>query len=257
MIDKKLVVFLNKKVKEYNQPSFIAADPICIPHRFTRLQDIEIAGFFAAIFAWGNRTTIINKTAGLMALMDNAPYDFCRHHSSQDLKQLLHFKHRTFTPTDLLYFIEFFHMHYSQHPLLEAAFTKHMQPSDENITNALNGFYQYFFSLPHVPARTMKHIACPAKKATCKRINMYLRWMVRKDNCGVDFGIWKNIRPSQLVIPLDVHVARVAREFNLLQRPQNDWLAALELTAQMKTLNEADPARYDYALFALGVLEKF
>lgn len=257
MIDNKLVVFLNDKVKEYNQPSFIAADPICIPHRFTRLQDIEIAGFFAAIFAWGNRTTIINKTAELMALMGNAPYDFCRHHSSDDLKHLLYFKHRTFTPTDLLYFIEFFHMHYSQHLSLEAAFTKHMQPGDEDVTNALNGFYQYFFSLPHVPARTMKHIACPAKKAACKRINMYLRWMVRKDNCGVDFGLWKNIRPSQLVIPLDVHVARVAREFNLLQRPQNDWLAARELTAQMKTLNAEDPARYDYALFALGVLEKF
>lgn len=257
MMDKKLVVFLNEKVEEYNQPSFIQADPICIPHRFTQKQDIEISGFFAAIFAWGNRTTIIQKSTELMGLMDNAPYDFCRNHSSDDLKKLLHFKHRTFNPTDLLYFIEFFHMHYQQHDTLETAFTKHMQPTDADVTNALNGFYQYFFSLPDVPKRTLKHIACPAKNSACKRINMYLRWMVRQDNCGVDLGIWKKIKPSQLVIPLDVHVARVAKQFNLVNRKQHDWLAALELTQQMKKLDAKDPARYDFALFALGVLEKF
>ena len=249
--------FLDKKVDEYNQPSFILADPVCIPHLFTNKQDIEIAGFFAAIFAWGNRTTIINKSKELMLLMDNAPHAFCLHHSDNDLRKLLSFKHRTFNPTDLLYFISFFKMHYQNNISLETAFTKWMTKKDINIENALNGFYQYFFSLDDVPKRTMKHIASPAKNATCKRLNMYLRWMVRKDNCGVDLGLWKNISPSQLVIPLDVHVARVARHFKLLHRKTTDWPAALELTNEMKKLDAKDPAKYDFALFALGVLEKF
>ncbi len=257
MMDEKLVTFLNQKVKLYNRPSFIEADPICIPHRFTKLQDIEIAGFFAAIFAWGNRTTIINKATGLMAMMDDAPHDFCLNHSDSDLRKLLHFKHRTFNATDLLYFVSFFKMHYSVNASLETAFTMGMSKTDADVENALNYFYHYFFSLPEVPMRTLKHIACPAKNSACKRINMYLRWMVRKDRCGVDFGIWKNISPSQLVIPLDVHVARVARSFNILQRKQTDWLAAKELTEQMKLLNSKDPAVYDFALFALGVLERF
>ncbi|MBC7867955.1 MAG: TIGR02757 family protein [Gloeobacteraceae cyanobacterium ES-bin-316] len=256
-MDKKLVVFLNEKVKNYNRPDFIPADPICIPHRFTLKQDIEIAGFFAAIFAWGNRTTIINKTTELMGLMNNAPYNFCMNHKSNDLKRLLFFKHRTFNATDLLYFVAFFHHHYKNHSSLETAFTQGMNKTDKNVENALNGFYDYFFSLPDVPKRTLKHIACPAKNSACKRINMYLRWMVRKDNCGVDFGLWNNISPSQLIIPLDVHVARVARQFNLLTRKQTDWQAAVELNQQMKLLNEKDPARYDFALFALGVLERF
>ena len=249
--------FLDKKVDEYDQPSFILADPVCIPHLFTKKQDIEIAGFFAAIFAWGNRTTIINKSKELMQLMDNAPHNFCMHHTDNDLKKLLSFKHRTFNPTDLLYFISFFKMHYEKNISLETAFIKWMDSKDSNIENALNGFYQYFFSLDHVPKRTMKHIASPAKKATCKRLNMYVRWMVRKDKCGVDFGIWKKISPSQLVIPLDVHVARVARHFKLLNRKSTDWQAALELTDELKKFDPTDPAKYDFALFALGVLEKF
>lgn len=257
MIDEKLVAFLNQKVKLYNRPSFIEADPICIPHKFTKLQDIEISGFFAAIFAWGNRTTIINKTTELMRMMDNAPHDFCVNHSDGDLRKLLLFKHRTFNATDLLYFIAFFRIHYSEHASLEAAFTKGLSKNDADVEHALNYFYSYFFSLPDVPKRTLKHIACPAKNSACKRINMYLRWMVRKDKCGVDFGAWKNISPSQLIVPLDVHVARVARSFNLLQRKQTDWLAAKELTSQMKLLNSKDPAVYDFALFALGVLERF
>ena len=249
--------FLDKKVDEYDQPSFILADPICIPHLFSKKQDIEIAGFFTAIFAWGNRTTIINKSKELMQLMDNAPHDFCLHHSDNDLKKLLSFKHRTFNPTDLLYFIDFFKMHYSTNDSLETAFTKWMNKTDPTVENALNGFYQYFFSLEDVPKRTLKHIASPAKNSSCKRLNMYLRWMVRRDKCGVDLGLWKKISPSQLVIPLDVHVARVARHFNLLHRKNADWLAALELTNEMKKFDAADPAKYDFALFALGVLEKF
>jgi uncharacterized protein (TIGR02757 family) len=252
-----LKYFLNRKVDEYNQPSFILADPICIPHLFSKKQDIEIAGFFAAIFAWGNRTTIINKSKELMQLMDNAPYAFCLHHTDNDLKKLLGFKHRTFNPTDLLYFISFFKMHFEKNNSLETAFTKWMTQKDSNIENALNGFYQYFFSLDEVPKRTMKHIASPGKNASCKRLNMYLRWMVRNDHRGVDFGIWKNISPAQLVIPLDVHVARVARHFKLLQRKTTDWQAALELTNEMKKMDAKDPAKYDFALFALGVLEKF
>lgn len=257
LINNKLKDFLNKKVDEYDQPFFIEADPICIPHLFTQKEDIEIAGFFAAIFAWGNRTTIINKSKELMQLMDNSPYQFCLHHSPAELNALLLFKHRTFNATDLLYFIEFFKFHYSRHPSLETAFTKWMKKWDENIEQALNGFYSYFFSLDEVPKRTMKHIASPAKKATCKRLCMYLRWMVRKDKHGVDFGLWNAISPAQLIVPLDVHVARVARHFNLLVRKPTDWQAALELTAAMKTLDKKDPAKYDFALFALGVLEKF
>ena len=257
MIDKKLQDFLNKKVDEYNQPFFIVPDPICIPHLFTKKQDIEIAGFFAAIFAWGNRTTIINKSKELMMLMDNAPHEFCLHHTAADLNRLLHFKHRTFNPTDLLYFIDFFQHHYSKNESLESAFTQSLKTNDTNIENGLNGFYNYFFSLENVPKRTLKHIASPFKKASCKRLNMYLRWMVRDDKKGVDFGIWKAISPSQLIIPLDLHVARVARHFGLLNRKPTDWLAAVELTEAMKTLDKKDPAKYDFALFALGVLEKF
>ena len=257
MIQEELKIFLNKKVDQYNQPSFILADPVCIPHLFSTQQDIEIAGFFAAIFSWGNRTTIINKSMELMRLMDNQPHAFCMHHSDNDLKRLLLFKHRTFNTTDLLYFVQFFKMHYAHSATLETAFTRSMQLNDETVENALNGFYQYFFSLEEVPKRTMKHIASPAKKASCKRINMFLRWMVRRDKGGVDFGLWKNIDPSQLVIPLDLHVGRVARQFSLLQRKQTDWLSALELTAALKQLDPKDPAKYDYALFALGILEKF
>ena len=250
-----LKIFLDKKVDEYDQPFFITADPICIPHSFSKKQDIEISGFFAAIFAWGNRTTIINKSRLLMQLMDNAPHDFCLNHTDEDLKKLLTFKHRTFNPTDLLYFIEFFQQHYKKYDSLEIAFSKWMKKNDSTIENALNGFYDYFFSLPDVPKRTMKHIASPNKKASCKRLCMYLRWMVR--NGAVDFGIWKNIKPSQLIIPLDLHVSRVAKRFHLLQRNQSDWLAALELTESMRHFDDKDPAKYDFALFALGVLEKF
>jgi uncharacterized protein (TIGR02757 family) len=256
-MDKKLIDFLNKKVDEYNQPFFIEADPICVPHLFSKKQDIEIAGFFAAIFAWGNRTTIINKSKELMGLMDNAPHDFCINHTDNDLKKLLNFKHRTFNPTDVLYFVDFFQHHYSSSNSLETAFTHSIKKDDVNIENALNGFYQYFFSLENVPKRTMKHIASPAKKATCKRLSMYLRWMVRSDKNGVDFGLWKKIKPSQLIVPLDLHVARVARHFKLIDRKATDWQTAVELTNAMKVLDKNDPAKYDFALFALGVLEKF
>lgn len=249
--------FLNKKVDEYNQPFFIVDDPVSVPHLFTKKQDIEIAGFFAALFAWGNRTTIIQKSRELLSLMDNSPHDFITNAPETSLKKLMHFKHRTFTPTDLLYFMEFLRHHYQQADSLETAFTKGMSSTDQDIEGALRYFHHYFFSLEDAPPRTRKHIATPEKKSTCKRLNMYLRWMVRRDNGGVDFGIWQNISPSQLICPIDLHVARVAKRLNLLQRKQIDWQAALELTAFLRTLDKNDPSKYDFALFGLGVMEKY
>jgi uncharacterized protein (TIGR02757 family) len=256
-VNRQLKDFLDKKVEEYNTPAFIGPDPISIPHRFRKKQDIEIAGFFASIFAWGNRTTIINKATELMQLMDDAPHDYITTHTEKDLKRLLQFKHRTFNVTDLLYFILFLKYHYSKSKTLETAFSKWMDAKDINIEKALTGFHTYFFSLPDAPPRTKKHIATPERGSTCKRLNMFLRWMVRKDNCGVDFGIWTTISPSQLICPIDVHVARVAQRFNLVQRKTVDWLTALELTEQLKQFDKNDPAKYDFALFGLGVVERF
>lgn len=252
-----LKAFLDRKAEEYNKPSFIKDDPVSIPHRFTKKQDIEIAAFFAAILAWGNRTTIINKSNELMKLMDDKPHEFCLNYSDNDLKRLLHFKHRTFNATDILYFVTFFHHHYSKYNSLETAFTQNLKGADLSVENALRQFYTYFFSLEDAPARTRKHIATPDKKSTCKRLNMFLRWMVRKDKSGVDFGIWKRITPAQLICPIDVHVARVARRLGLVSRNQTDWLTALELTTQLKQLQPDDPVKYDFALFGLGVMEKF
>ncbi|HTL08018.1 MAG TPA: TIGR02757 family protein [Chitinophagaceae bacterium] len=255
--NEKLKDFLDRKAAEYNQLSFLKDDPVCIPHQFTKKQDIEIAGFFAALFAWGNRTTIINKSKELLGLMDNAPHDFCLQHSAVELQKLLSFKHRTFNATDVLYFVLFLQHHYSISDTLETAFTQWMGRHDEDTEQALNGFQQYFFSLQDAPVRTRKHIASPQKNSTCKRLNMYLRWMVRRDKKGVDFGLWRNISPAQLVCPIDVHVARVAKRFNLLQRKQLDWQAAVELTQYLRKLDAKDPVKYDFALFGLGAIEKF
>lgn len=246
--------FLDSKVDAYNRPGFIADDPICIPHRFSLAQDIEISAFFAAIFAWGHRTIIIKKASALMDLMDRAPYQFVTQHQPGDLKRLMDFKHRTFNATDLLYFIEFFQQYYAAHDSLETAFLKGGGKDKEL---SLNGFYDTFFGLEYVPARTKKHIASPAKNATCKRINMFLRWMVRRDKRGVDFGLWRKLSPADLVCPMDLHVARVARRFELLQRPATDWRAALELTEALRSFDPKDPVKYDFALFGLGVMEKF
>ena len=256
-MDTKLKDFLDKKVAAYNQPSFIQDDPISIPHSYSNKQDIEIAGLFAAIFAWGNRTIIIRKTKELMALMGNTPHDFIINHSEVDLKKLLDFKHRTFNSTDLLYFIHFLRHHYMQHASLEDAFAGGIKKEDRTTEKALDYFFNYFFSLQEAPVRTRKHIASPNKNSTCKRLNMYLRWMVRNDKNGVDFGLWKKIKPSQLVCPIDVHVARVAYRFNLLNRRQIDWHAGMELTTYLKRLDKLDPVKYDFALFGLGVVEKF
>lgn len=256
----KLKEFLDKKVEEYNQPSFIHGDPISIPHLFSKKQDIEIAGFFAAIFSWGNRTTIINKSKELMMRMDNAPFQFVVGHSQKELKGLRGFKHRTFNEDDLFYFVEFFKLHFKKHKSLETAF---FPAKGMTVEKGLINFRNNFFSSEHLK-RTEKHISSPTQKSTCKRLNMFLRWMVRNDKKGVDFGIWsertpseKNILPAELICPLDVHVARVARKLNLLHRKQNDWQAATELTEALRKLDNNDPVKYDFALFNLGVIEKF
>lgn len=246
--------FLDRKVAEYNNLSFIPLDPVSVPHLFAKKQDIEIAGFFAATFAWGNRTTVINKCRELMQLMDSSPHDFIVHHKEKDRKRFLGFCHRTFNDTDLLYFLSFLQHHYKRHGSLEEAFF----PSGiKSVEDGLNHFYSYFFSLEDVPARTKKHVASPMKNSGCKRLNMYLRWMVRDDRKGVDFGLWKSIGPSQLIVPLDLHVARVAKRFKLLSRPNSDWQSAIELTGNLREFDPKDPVKYDFALFALGVIEKF
>ena len=249
---------LDQKVKQYNHIDFIEKDPISMPHLFTKQQDIEIAAFFAAIFAWGNRTTIIQKSKELLERMDNAPFEFCTQHQPADLKKLMGFAHRTFKDTDLLYCIAFFKQHYTTQKSLETAFFIDQQSGKKikTVEAGLVHFKNYFFSLEEAPDRTKKHIASPENGSTCKRLNMFLRWMVRKDQHGVDFGLWKSISPADLIIPIDVHVARVSRAFGLIARPQIDWLTALELTDYCRTLDARDPVKYDFALFSLGVTEK-
>ena len=249
--------FLDSKVEQYNQPGFIAHDPIVIPHAFSLKQDIEIMGFWASILAWGQRKTIIAKCRELADLMDGSPYQFITGHRETDLKRFLAFKHRTFNATDTLYFIEFFRQHYSVSDTLETAFLAPGYREHETVEQCLNHFRSYFFSLPDFPLRTRKHISSPLQKSACKRLNMFLRWMVRRDDKGVDFGLWSNIRPDQLVCPADVHVERVARSLNLVSRRQSDWQMALELTRNLRQFDDLDPVKYDFALFGLGVEEKF
>jgi uncharacterized protein (TIGR02757 family) len=251
-----LRAFLDEKVLLYNTPAFIPADPISIPHRFSRQQDIEIAGLFAATLAWGNRTTIINNCTRLMRWMDDAPHEFILHHQPADLKPMLGFAHRTFNATDLLYFIEVLQTHYQQHDSLEDAFVPEDALTAPTIQPALVHFHNYFFDGEH-PGRTTKHVSTPARGSACKRLCMFLRWMVRHDSAGVDFGIWKKISPAQLVCPLDVHVARVAHRIGLTTRPAANWRTALELTDILRRWRPGDPAVYDYALFGLGMAERF
>lgn len=248
-----LKALLDKKVQQYNTPDFIESDPISVPHSFTLKQDREIMGFFAAIFAWGQRKTIIKKSLELAERMDNAPFQFIKNHSEQDLKQLLGFKHRTFNDTDLLYVIDFMKRHYAQAESLETAFSP---DGRYGVEEALIHFQAYFFESPDAPRRTRKHIPSPLQKSACKRLNMYLRWMVRNDDAGVDFGLWNKINPSQLICPLDLHVDRTARMLGLLEREKNDWKSALELTEHLRQLDAEDPAKYDFALFGISIEEK-
>ncbi len=282
--------FLELKFDQYNRPGFIENDPICIPHLFTKKQDIEIMGFWASILAWGQRKTIINKCKELVKIMDGAPYDFILNHQENDLKRFVNFKHRTFNETDTLYFVEFFKQHYLKSDTLETAFCierpdifrqqffeegkqskeyietasapfqqgeARILKQESVIENTLNSFRANFFSLPDFPARTKKHISSPSQKSTCKRLNMFLRWMVRKDDRGVDFGIWNSIKPSDLICPTDLHVERVARKLKLISRKQVDWRTASELTENLRKFDPLDPVKYDFALFGLGIEEHF
>ena len=248
--------YLDSCVKKFNTKDFIENDPISIPHQFSRRQDIEIMGFWVSMLAWGQRKTIINKANELIQLMDGAPYDFILNHEEKDRASFLNFKHRTFQAIDTLYFLEFFQNFYKKNDSLESAFSNHLTPKSENVETALKGFHEQFFSLPDAPHRTRKHVSTPIRNSACKRLNMFLRWMVRKDKKGVDFGIWKNIKPAQLLMPLDVHVDRVARRLELLERKQTDWKSVIELTNNLKMFDAKDPVKYDFALFGVGVLEK-
>ena len=249
--------FLEEKALLYNQPAFIPNDPIAIPHAFSRLQDIEISGFFAATLGWGRRSMILTKCRELMNRMDRAPYQFMLHHSDEELKQLLGFCHRTFNDTDLLYFVHVLSWYYKQYDSLEYAFQKGMEEEDDTVEKGLSQFQELFFSLPDAPVRTRKHVATPARNSACKRLNMYLRWMVRQDDKGVDFGLWKTIKAAQLVCPCDVHVERVARSLGLITRKGSSWHTALELTENLRLLDDQDPVRFDFALFGLGIEEGF
>jgi uncharacterized protein (TIGR02757 family) len=247
------IELLESKYLQYNQPNFIPNDPICIPHLFSKKQDIEIMGFWAAVLAWGQRKTIINKCKELIELMDDVPHDFIINHEESDLKRMLNFKHRTFNATDTLYFIAWFRDFYQRHESLEEAFFVPNLEDEINVKSSLIAFHDRFFGLEDYPERTRKHIATPLRNSSCKRINMFLRWMVRQDDKGVDFGIWTTLKPSQLVCPCDVHVDRVGRILGLIQRPKPDWQTAVELTENLKQLDPNDPAKYDFALFGLGV----
>ena len=246
--------FLDAKVEQYNHPHFLESDPLQIPHQFHKKEDIEISAFLTATIAWGNRKSIINNAKKLMQLLDNAPYDFIMQHQDRDAEKLLSFVHRTFNGTDLCYFIKALHHIYTNHNGLEACFAK--TATAQSVQPAISSFKQTFFELPH-PLRTTKHVSDPLKGSAAKRINMFLRWMVRDHTTGVDFGLWKQLKPNQLSCPLDVHSGNVARKLKLLKRKQNDAKALAELDKNLRKLDPKDPVKYDFALFGLGVFEKF
>ena len=246
--------FLDIKVSQFNNPKFIESDPIQIPHKFNKKEDIEVAGFLTATIAWGNRKSIINNAKRLMELLDHSPFDFVINHQETDLEKLEPFVHRTFNGNDCVQFIKSLQHIYSNHNGLEAVFVKNAETN--SLQNSISNFKSVFFEIEHLH-RTQKHIGDPLKNSAAKRINMFLRWMVRQDNVGVDFGIWKSISPSLLSCPLDVHSGNVARKLGLLKRKQNDGKALLELDTALRKLDSKDPVKYDFALFGLGVFEGF
>lgn len=249
-----LKAFLEAKVLQYNHPRFVESDPIQIPHQFSKKEDIEIAGFLTATISWGNRKSIIKNAQKMMAYLDKAPYDFVMHHSTSDLEPLKSFVHRTFNGEDFVQFIKSLHHIYTQYNGLEALFSKYAEPFSTQ--KAIHRFKTHFFEIPHLP-RTQKHVSDPLKNSAAKRINMFLRWMVRADQSGVDFGLWKQLSPAQLSCPLDVHSGNVARSLGLLNRSQNDGKALVELDRALRQLDQEDPVKYDFALFGLGVFEGF
>ena len=254
MNSSELKSFLDEKVIQYNTLDFIDSDPVQIPHLFTQKEDIEIAGFLSAIIAWGNRKMIIKNSHKMMDLMGNAPYNFIMSHTETNLEQLESFVHRTFNGQDFTFFIKSLKNIYQNHNGLECVFTNNQDL--ETMQLSISEFKKIFFEIPH-QVRTQKHVSDPMNNSAAKRINMYLRWMVRQDNKGVDLGIWKNISPASLSCPLDVHSGNVARKLGLLTRKQNDGKALAELDLQIRKLDPKDPVKYDFALFGLGVFEGF
>ncbi len=240
----------------YNCRDFIPEDSISVPHRFNRKQDIEISGLIAATLAWGRRKTIIKNANLFVALMGDSPYDFALNHREKDRKAFLDFKHRTFQPPDALAFLNFFQNYYRTHDSLEDLFASPISKEDTTVENSLIHFHRKFMELSEAAIRTRKHVASPESKSSCKRLNMFLRWMVRRDDKGVDFGIWRKISPSLLCIPFDVHVERIARKLQLVSRKQRDWKTTLELTARLREFDPKDPAKYDFALFGMSLAEK-
>lgn len=246
--------FLEEKVRLYNHPRFIESDPICIPHQYHLKEDIEIAGFLVSTIAWGNRTMIIKNGLKMMQLMGDSPYDFVMHYHEDHLATFDDFVHRTFNHLDFKYFVKALQNIYANHGGLESVISAAV--TNSSTQPAIHALKEIFFSLPH-PARTVKHVSDPMTGSSAKRLNMYLRWMVRQDNCGVDFGIWKSVPPSVLSCPLDVHSGNVARKLGLISRPQNDAKALAELDQSLRLMDKDDPVKYDFALFGLGVFEKF
>ncbi len=249
-----LKAFLDAKVEQYNHPQFLESDPIQIPHQFSKKEDIEISAFLTATISWGNRKSIISNANKMMELLDYSPYDFTLNHTQNDLNRLEGFVHRTFNTEDLTYFIQGLQHIYQYHGGLETSFIP--KPGVKTIQPAISQFKHLFFEIPH-PQRTTKHISDPNKGSAAKRINMFLRWMVRPNTTGVDFGLWKGISPALLSCPLDVHSGNVARKLGLLKRKQNDATALAELDYNLRKLDPLDPVKYDFALFGLGVFEKF
>ncbi len=246
--------FLDEKVIQFNQPAFIKTDPIQVPRKYTLKEDIEIAGFLTATIAWGNRTAIINNAEKLMFLMGNQPYDFILNSSTSETNQLKQFVHRTFNGTDCIYFVKALKNIYQNYNGLQAVFEKGYC-NEDSVKSALAYFYEIFFE--HTGERTRKHISNVQKGSSGKRLNMFLRWMVRKDKYGVDFGIWDGIPISELMLPLDVHTGNVGRKLGILVRKSNDWKAVEEITNVLRDFDSTDPIKYDFALFGLGAFEKF
>ena len=254
MTSTELKEFLDAKVEQYNNPKFIESDPIQIPHQYSLKEDIEISGFLTATIAWGNRKMIITNANKMMELMGNSPYDFVMNCKEHNLNNLEGFVHRTFNSTDFKYFIKALRNIYQNYNGIESIFQKYATKT--SIQPAINEFKTIFFSLEH-PLRTQKHIGDPNKGSAAKKMNMCLRWLIRNDNAGVDFGIWDSISPSILSCPLDVHSGNVARKLGLLTRKQNDAKALKELDSNLRELDSEDPVKYDFALFGLGVFENF
>lgn len=249
-----LKAFLDEKADKYNRLDFIESDPISIPHQFTTKEDIEVSGFLAATISWGNRKMIIRNANRMMELLGNSPFDFIMNHEERNLERLEGFVHRTFNSDDFIYFIKALKYIYEKRNGLEGIFNEYC--TDESLQPAIHRLRNIFFELPH-QSRTMKHISDPFRGSAAKKINMFLRWMVRKDDRGVDFGLWKSIPPSVLSCPLDIHSGNVARKLGLLKRKQNDSKAVIELDKYLRSMDKLDPVKYDFALFGLGVNENF